>query len=45
MSDKIREFVDVPKEFFKDGMQFMNRCTKPDRKGTSRADAGVWTRD
>ena len=45
MSDKIREFVEVPQEFFKDGMQFMKRCTKPDRKGAFRAKTCVWTGD
>lgn len=45
MSDKIREFVEVPQEFFKDGMQFMKRCTKPDRKGVFRARTCVWTGD
>ncbi|ETN45584.1 protein translocase SEC61 complex gamma subunit, archaeal and eukaryotic [Cyphellophora europaea CBS 101466] len=35
MSDQpsaIQELADVPKEFFKDGTQFINRCTKPDRR-------------
>ncbi|KAK5046795.1 hypothetical protein LTR84_007149 [Exophiala bonariae] len=32
MSDLIQEIADVPREFFKDGTQFINRCTKPDRR-------------
>ncbi|BFZ64564.1 hypothetical protein YB2330_005711 [Saitoella coloradoensis] len=32
MSDQIKEFAEVPKEFFRDGSQFINRCTKPDKK-------------
>ncbi|RYP71592.1 hypothetical protein DL771_004718 [Monosporascus sp. 5C6A] len=29
MADQI---LDVPKEFIRDGSQFINRCTKPDKK-------------
>ncbi|KIY00045.1 uncharacterized protein Z520_04683 [Fonsecaea multimorphosa CBS 102226] len=32
MSEILQEIADVPKEFFKDGTQFINRCTKPDRR-------------
>ncbi|KAJ9620762.1 hypothetical protein H2204_012172, partial [Knufia peltigerae] len=32
MSDLLQEMADVPKDFFKDGTQFINRCTKPDRR-------------
>lgn len=28
MSDTFQELADVPKEFVRDGMQFVNRCTK-----------------
>lgn len=28
MSDLIQEMADVPREFFKDGTQFIHRCTK-----------------
>nr|KAK5441323.1 hypothetical protein LTR18_007167 [Exophiala xenobiotica] len=28
MSDLLQEMADVPKDFFKDGTQFINRCTK-----------------
>jgi len=24
--------ADIPKDFFKDGTAFLNRCTKPDRR-------------
>ncbi|KAI0011375.1 protein translocase SEC6 [Xylariaceae sp. FL0662B] len=29
---EIQEFLELPKDFVKDGSQFLNRCTKPDRK-------------
>jgi len=32
MSDQLKEFADMPQEFIKDGMQFLNRCTKPDKR-------------
>ncbi|KAJ2914263.1 hypothetical protein MD484_g6152, partial [Candolleomyces efflorescens] len=32
MSDKVREFIEVPQEFFHDGKQFLTRCTKPSQK-------------
>lgn len=28
MSETLQDLTDVPKEFFKDGTQFLNRCTK-----------------
>ncbi|KAG0041573.1 Sec61p translocation complex subunit [Gryganskiella cystojenkinii] len=28
----VQSAVDGPKEFLKDGIAFLNRCTKPDRK-------------
>ncbi|KAI1328630.1 hypothetical protein F5Y16DRAFT_409580 [Xylariaceae sp. FL0255] len=31
MADAITEFFDVQKDFVKDGTQFINRCTKPDK--------------
>jgi len=30
MSDQIQEFLELPRDFIKDGTQFINRCTKPD---------------
>ena len=33
MSEQVKEFVEMPKQFMKEGTQFINRCTKPDRKG------------
>jgi hypothetical protein len=33
MSEQIKEFIEMPKQFMKEGTQFINRCTKPDRKG------------
>ncbi|ORY60548.1 protein transporter Sec61 subunit gamma [Pseudomassariella vexata] len=32
MADQMQELLDIPKDFVKDGTQFMNRCTKPDQK-------------
>ncbi|KAF4310011.1 hypothetical protein SLS57_001319 [Botryosphaeria dothidea] len=32
MSDQLKELADVPKDFVKDGTQFINRCTKPDKR-------------
>ncbi|EHK97252.1 putative protein transport protein Sec61 subunit gamma [Glarea lozoyensis 74030] len=32
MSDQLQEFMDIPRDFIKDGTQFINRCTKPDRR-------------
>jgi protein transport protein SEC61 subunit gamma-like protein len=34
MSDQLKQLLDVPREFFKDGAYFLNRCTKPDKRGT-----------
>jgi protein transport protein SEC61 subunit gamma-like protein len=28
MSDTLQEIADIPKDFFKDGTAFLNRCTK-----------------
>ncbi|KAJ8488517.1 hypothetical protein ONZ51_g3528 [Trametes cubensis] len=32
MSEKLKEFVEIPQEFIHDGQQFLTRCTKPSRK-------------
>jgi len=32
MSDQIQELLAIPQDFIKDGTQFINRCTKPDRR-------------
>ncbi|KAI1398599.1 protein translocase SEC6 [Hypoxylon fuscum] len=31
MSD-MQEFLEIPKDFVKDGTQFLTRCTKPDQR-------------
>jgi len=31
MADQLQEILDVPREFLKDGIQFINRAQKPDR--------------
>ncbi|KAF2747494.1 protein translocase SEC6 [Sporormia fimetaria CBS 119925] len=30
--ENVKAVADVPQEFVKDGMQFLNRCTKPDKR-------------
>ncbi|KAI8376414.1 protein translocase SEC61 complex gamma subunit [Radiomyces spectabilis] len=32
VKDQVKEIVEAPKQFMKDGMQFINRCKKPDQK-------------
>ncbi|KAF7512250.1 hypothetical protein GJ744_001818 [Endocarpon pusillum] len=32
MSETLQEIADVPKDFLRDGTQFLNRCTKPDKR-------------
>jgi len=32
MSEKLKEFIEVPQEFLRDGNQFLVRCTKPSQK-------------
>ncbi|KAK3308107.1 hypothetical protein C8A03DRAFT_31400 [Achaetomium macrosporum] len=32
MADQVQEILDVPREFLKDGIQFLNRAQKPDRR-------------
>jgi len=34
MSDQVKQLLDVPRDFFKDGAFFLNRCTKPNKRGT-----------
>jgi hypothetical protein len=33
MSDQLKEILDVPQQFIRDGIFFLNRCTKPTRQG------------
>ncbi|PHH77354.1 hypothetical protein CDD82_3558 [Ophiocordyceps australis] len=32
MSEHYESLIDVPREFIRDGMQFINKCQKPDKK-------------
>ena len=32
MADQVQEFLEIPREFVKDGTQFINKCTKPDKR-------------
>ncbi|RKF53559.1 putative protein transport protein Sec61 subunit gamma [Erysiphe neolycopersici] len=41
MADQIQEIMDIPREFVKDGSQFLNRCTKPDLKEFIRISRAV----
>jgi len=41
MSDKIREFIDIPQSFLRDGNQFITRCTKPSQKEFSQISKAV----
>ncbi|KAF2876906.1 hypothetical protein BDV95DRAFT_558046 [Massariosphaeria phaeospora] len=34
--ENIKEVADIPQEFIKDGLLFVNRCTKPDKKEYAR---------
>lgn len=33
-ADGLEKFTEVPVEFFNDGFSFVQKCTKPDKKGT-----------
>jgi len=30
--DQAQEFLNIPRDFAREGAQFINRCTKPDRR-------------
>ncbi|KAK0720803.1 hypothetical protein B0T25DRAFT_564179 [Lasiosphaeria hispida] len=32
MADQVQEILDVPREFLRDGIQFINKSQKPDRR-------------
>ncbi|KAF2757502.1 protein translocase SEC6 [Pseudovirgaria hyperparasitica] len=32
MADQLKEMAELPKDFIRDGTQFLNRCTKPDKR-------------
>ncbi|KAK0727189.1 hypothetical protein B0T26DRAFT_639963 [Lasiosphaeria miniovina] len=32
MADQVQEILDVPREFVRDGIQFINKSQKPDRR-------------
>jgi protein transport protein SEC61 subunit gamma and related proteins len=33
VSDSAKQLLDIPREFFKDSLFFVNRCTKPNKRG------------
>ncbi|CAK7241186.1 MAG: hypothetical protein STHCBS139747_002645 [Sporothrix thermara] len=41
MSEQFQEILDIPREFIKDGMQFINRCQKPDGKEFAKISQAV----
>lgn len=41
MSDQVQEILDVPREFVKDGLQFICRCQKPDWKEFTKISQAV----
>ncbi|KAG6027946.1 hypothetical protein E4U19_001757 [Claviceps sp. Clav32 group G5] len=43
MADQIQELVDTPSQFLKDGVQFMNKCQKPDQKEFTKICQAVGT--
>ncbi|KAG8408190.1 hypothetical protein J3459_018058 [Metarhizium acridum] len=43
MSDQIQELVETPSQFLKDGVQFMNKCQKPDKKEFAKICQAVGT--
>ncbi|KZS93407.1 secE/sec61-gamma protein [Sistotremastrum niveocremeum HHB9708] len=32
MSEKLKEFMEIPQQFVREGNQFVTRCTKPSKK-------------
>ena len=34
MSEQVKQLLDVPRDFVRDGAFFLNRCTKPNKHGT-----------
>jgi len=32
MSEKLKEFIEIPQQFVREGNQFITRCTKPSQK-------------
>ncbi|KAJ4411289.1 hypothetical protein N0V85_003860 [Neurospora sp. IMI 360204] len=43
MADTVQEILDVPREFLKDGIQFINKCQKPDRREFMKISQAVGT--
>jgi protein transport protein SEC61 subunit gamma and related proteins len=43
MSDQFKELLDLPKDFVKDGTQFLNRCTKRTCSTGSRCGSNLCT--
>lgn len=36
IKETAQQAIDGPKQFFKEGVQFINRCKKPDQQGNQR---------
>ena len=43
MSDQVKQILDVPRDFIKDGAFFLNRCTKPSKRGQFKETVVVLT--
>ncbi|KND88585.1 putative protein transport protein Sec61 subunit gamma, partial [Tolypocladium ophioglossoides CBS 100239] len=43
MSDQVQELLDTPPQFLRDGLQFVNKCQKPDAKEFSKICQAVGT--
>ncbi|EGO60429.1 hypothetical protein NEUTE1DRAFT_93606 [Neurospora tetrasperma FGSC 2508] len=43
MADQLQEILDVPREFLKDGIQFIKKCQKPDRREFIKISQAVGT--
>ncbi|EGN93150.1 hypothetical protein SERLA73DRAFT_146028 [Serpula lacrymans var. lacrymans S7.3] len=43
MSEKFKEFIEVPQQFIHDGNQFITRCTKPSQKEFTQISKAVAT--
>lgn len=42
IKDTAQQVIEGPKQFFKDGFQFINRCKKPDQQGKDLDAQPAW---
>ncbi|KAA8642805.1 translocon subunit SSS1 [Aspergillus tanneri] len=43
MSDQVQELLNIPRDFLKDGMMFINRSQKPDKREFIKISQAVGT--